>query len=165
MTAFPEDMPTQRGRTVSATEDPFDLQRFLDAQTGSYSDALAELRQGRKRTHWMWFIFPQLDGLGSSPTARFYAIRSHDEATGYLAHPMLGPRLRECSEALLAWRGRSISDILGFPDDLKLRSSMTLFASMEGADPVFARVLDCHFKGERDPKTLELLVKLASLVD
>lgn len=158
-------MPTPSIRTTGATEDPFDLQRFLDAQAGSYADALAELRQGRKRTHWMWFVFPQLDGLGSSPTARFYAIKSREEAASYLAHPMLGARLRECSEALLAWRGRPIGDILGFPDDLKLGSSMTLFASLEGADPVFARVLDCHFRGERDAKTLELLASLASRLD
>ena len=107
--------------------DPFDLQRFLSAQEGVYVAALAELRGGRKRTHWMWFVFPQFQGLGSSPTARRFAISSLDEARAYLEHPVLGARLRECADALIGLPGRNASDVFGYPDDLKLRSSMTLF--------------------------------------
>lgn len=144
-------------RHVPSTDDPFDLQRFLDAQTGCYAEALAELNQGEKRTHWMWFIFPQFAGLGSSPMAQRYAIRSRAEAAQYLRHPVLGVRLRECSEALLGVQGKPIDTILGFPDNLKLQSSMTLFASIDGADPVFAQVLERYFQGEQDAKTLQLL--------
>jgi uncharacterized protein (DUF1810 family) len=138
-------------------DDPFDLRRFLDAQEGVYETALAELRAGRKRTHWMWYIFPQIDGLGHSPTAIRYAIKGLDEARRYLDHPVLGARLVACAEAVLAVEGRSVSEIFGYPDDLKLRSSMTLFASLPGASPVFLRVLDRYFRGERDARTLQLL--------
>lgn len=134
-----------------------DLARFVAAQAPVYAQARAELRAGRKRSHWMWFVFPQLDGLGTSDMARRYAIGSREEATRYLAHPVLGTRLVECAQALLAVDGQSIDDILGFPDNLKLQSSMTLFAALPGADPAFAQVLDRYYAGERDAKTLELL--------
>jgi uncharacterized protein (DUF1810 family) len=137
--------------------DPFGLSRFTTAQEGSYDTALAELRGGQKRSHWMWFIFPQIDGLGHSPTARFYAIRSRDEARAYLRHPVLGPRLVACAEALLALEGRPASAIFGFPDDMKLRSSMTLFACVAEPPSVFDRVIDRYFAGERDDVTLRLV--------
>jgi uncharacterized protein (DUF1810 family) len=133
-----------------------DLDRFVDAQDGAYDDALAELSSGRKRTHWIWFIFPQIAGLGSSPTAQLYAIRSLDEARAYLAHPVLGPRLRECAQALLTVQGRSAREILGYPDDLKLRSSMTLFARAADDPQPFQAVLDRYYDGP-DPRTLALL--------
>jgi uncharacterized protein (DUF1810 family) len=132
------------------------LDRFVSAQDGVYPDALAELRAGRKRTHWMWFVFPQFAGLGSSPTAQRYAIDSLDEARAYLAHPVLGPRLRECAAALLAVEGRSAEDIFGYPDDLKLRSSMTLFAQIAEDPAVFTAVLDRYYDGP-DERTVELI--------
>ena len=132
------------------------LDRFVEAQDGMYDDALAELGAGRKRTHWIWFIFPQLAGLGSSPTAQFYAIASLAEAKAYLAHPVLGPRLRECAQALLSIEGRSARDILGYPDDLKLRSSMTLFARAADDPALFQAVLARYYDGP-DPLTLKLL--------
>jgi uncharacterized protein (DUF1810 family) len=132
------------------------LDRFVEAQDGVYDDALAELSTGRKRTHWMWFIFPQIAGLGSSPTAQFYAIASLDEAKAYLAHPVLGPRLRECARALLTVDGRSARDIFGYPDDLKLRSSMTLFARAADDPAPFQAVLDRYYDGP-DPRTLALV--------
>ena len=138
-------------------EDPHQLDRYVRAQEGVYPQALAELRAGRKRSHWMWFIFPQADGLGSSQTARFYAIRSLNEARAYLGHPVLGPRLAECADALLGTGGRNASEILGFPDDLKLRSSATLFAQVAGPDSVFRRILDRFFAGNPDTRTLEIL--------
>jgi uncharacterized protein (DUF1810 family) len=141
----------------SGRNDPYDLARFTHAQDRIYADVLAELRGGRKLTHWMWFIFPQIDGLGHSSTTRYYAIKSLDEARRYLSHPVLGPRLSECAETVLAVRGRSVSEIFGYPDDLKLKSSMTLFASVTGPDSVFGRVLDRYFHGERDARTLQLL--------
>ena len=133
-----------------------DLDRFVAAQDGVYDDALAELGAGCKRTHWMWFVFPQIAGLGSSPTAQRYAIRSLDEARAYLAHPVLGPRLRECARALLAVPGRSAREILGHPDDLKLRSSMTLFARAADDPAPFQAVLDRYYDGPY-PLTLRLL--------
>jgi len=138
-------------------DDPFNLNRFTSAQAEVYADALAELRSGRKRTHWMWFIFPQIEGLGQSATTQFYAIKSLDEARQYLAHPVLGARLLECAEAVYAIQGRSISEIFDFPDDLKLKSCMTLFACIAGPGSVFARLLDKYFHGGRDEKTLHLL--------
>lgn len=148
---------TQRANDRPAGEDPFGLERFVQAQDGVYEQALAELRAGRKRTHWMWFVFPQLAGLGQSPTAQHYGIRSLDEAQAYLRHPLLGPRLRDCAHALLALRGLSAEAVLGYPDVLKLRSSMTLFAAVPGADAVFAAVLDRYYGGVPDPLTLRLL--------
>jgi len=138
------------------TQQP-DLQRFLDAQQRDYPTALSEIKAGRKRSHWMWYVFPQVQGLGYSETARFYAIQNRQEAGAYLQHPMLGPRLREISAALLALESTDATRIMGSPDDLKLRSSMTLFAALEGADPVFQRVLDKFFGGEPDEKTFQLL--------
>jgi uncharacterized protein (DUF1810 family) len=140
-----------------APDDPFDLNRFTSAQEGIYETALAELKTGRKRTHWMWFIFPQIDGLGYSSTTKYYAIKSIAEARQYLQHPLLGPRLLECAAAVLAIEGRNISEIFGYPDDLKLKSSMTLFASVAGPDSLFARVLEKYYRGERDARTLQLL--------
>ncbi len=140
-----------------SSQDPFGLERFVEAQAEVYDRALAEIQRGDKRSHWMWFIFPQIEGLGHSSTARFYSIKSADEAKAYLNHPVLGPRLLECSEVLLRLQGLSASDIFGFPDDLKLRSSMTLFASVSEADSVFARVLQQYYQGQPDEKTLELL--------
>ncbi|MCB2377119.1 DUF1810 domain-containing protein [Hymenobacter sp. BT635] len=134
-----------------------DLQRFLSAQQTDYATALAEIRRGRKTSHWMWYIFPQIQGLGFSETSKFYAIRDRAEAEAYLAHPVLGPRLREISEALLALPGSDATRILGSPDDVKLRSSMTLFAALDNADPVFQRVLDKFFGGTQDAKTLQQL--------
>jgi uncharacterized protein (DUF1810 family) len=132
------------------------LERFVEAQSGTYRTALAELTAGAKRTHWMWFIFPQIAGLGSSPAAQRYAIRDLDEARAYLAHPVLGPRLLEASRALLGVEGRSAGEILGHPDDLKLRSSMTLFARAAEDPAVFEAVLEKYYDGP-DSRTLQLL--------
>ena len=137
--------------------DPFHLQRFVDAQSRVYATALGELRLGRKQTHWMWFIFPQMAGLGRSSTAQFYAIKSLDEARAYLAHPVLGPRLRDCTATVNALEGRSANEIFGFPDDLKFRSSMTLFQAAAPDEPVFGQALAKYFGGEPDPLTLEIL--------
>jgi uncharacterized protein (DUF1810 family) len=138
-------------------DDGFDLQRFTQAQAGVFAQALAELRQGRKQTHWMWFVFPQIAGLGSSPMAERYAIRSLEEARAYVAHPVLGARLRACVEALLAVPGRSAHEILGPPDDLKLRSSLTLFGQAEPEATLFRTALDRFFDGKPDPRTLAAL--------
>ena len=137
--------------------DPYELQRFVEAQDAVYDTALAELRAGRKRSHWMWFVFPQLAGLGSSDVSRRYAIRSLAEAGAYLAHPVLGPRLTECVEAVLGVNGRSAHEIFGSPDDLKLRSCATLFARVMPPGSVFDQVLAKYFGGERDENTLRLL--------
>ena len=142
---------------ASDSNDPFNLRRFVDAQAGSYAAVLDELRSGRKRAHWMWYIFPQIDGLGYSPTAKHYAIKSKAEAQGYLEHPVLGARLVECANILLDLEGRSASQIFGSPDDLKLRSSMTLFAAVNSQEPVFAQVLEKYYQGNHDSRTIELL--------
>ncbi len=142
---------------VLAGADRYDLKRFLEAQESTYYEALNEIRSGRKRTHWMWFIFPQLAGLGASHMAVRYAIGSLDEANSYLTHPILGARLTECAEAALAVRGKSATEIFGSPDDLKLRSSATLFAQVSPPDSVFHRLLDKCYGGEPDARTLELL--------
>lgn len=142
----------------TAGNDPFDLSRFTGAQERIYGAVLTELRSGQKLTHWMWFIFPQFIGLGHSPTSKHYAIKSIKEARAYLNHPVLGPRLIECAEAVLAVQGRSVSAIFGYPDDMKLKSSMTLFASVaEDPRSVFVRVLDKYFLGEHDGTTLRLV--------
>ncbi len=146
-----------------AAEDRFALNRFVQAQEEVYPRALAEIKRGQKRSHWMWFVFPQIDGLGYSSTARFYAIKSKEEAQAYLHHPLLGKRLIECSEILLRLMGKSASEVFGYPDDLKLRSSMTLFATVSEPDSVFHRVLGQYFSGEMDQKTLELLQQKASI--
>jgi len=142
--------------------DPFDLSRFKTAQDRIYASVLAELRNGQKRSHWMWFIFPQIEGLGRSSTAQHYAIKSIGEARAYLNDPVLGVRLLECVEILEGSEGRSASAIFGYPDDLKLRSSLTLFASVaEDPHSAFVRVLEKYFEGEPDERTLELLENLA----
>ena len=138
-------------------DDPHDLARFVQAQEGSYAQALAEVRRGRKASHWMWFVFPQLAGLGSSPTAQHYAVSGLDEARAYLAHPLLGPRLREISGAAAELTGRTAREVFGSPDDLKLASSLTLFEAAAPGEPVFARALDALCGGRRDGRTLELL--------
>ena len=137
--------------------DPFELVRFVDAQAAVYDDALAEIRVGRKRTHWMWFIFPQIAGLGFSEISRHFAIRDRAEASAYLAHPVLGSRLRECAEATLEVKGRSAEEIFGGVDALKLRSSATLFAAVSPDRSVFHRLLDRYFAGRVDEKTTQLL--------
>ena len=141
-------------------DEPFGFSRFTTAQDNIYDGVLAELRSGQKRTHWMWFIFPQIDGLAHSAASKYYAIKSIEEARQYLNHPVLGTRLLECAETVLAIEGRSISEIFGYPDDLKLKSSMTLFACVADPRSVFVRILDKYFHGERDFKTLDLLEKL-----
>lgn len=137
--------------------DPHDLARFVEAQRDTYGVAIAEIRSGRKRSHWMWFVFPQIAGLGVSPSSRRYAIRSRAEAQAYLSHPVLGPRLRACIEAVLALEGASALDIFGSPDDAKLRSCATLFAAISGPASAFHRVLERYFNGEPDRTTLQLL--------
>jgi len=138
--------------------DPYDLERFVQAQAHDFEIALAEITSGRKRSHWMWYIFPQFAGLGFSAMSQRYAIRSVAEAQAYLSHPMLGPRLMQCCEALLAVTGRSAHEIFDSPDDMKLQSCATLFASVTPADSVFAHVLAQYFHGERDQKTLNFLL-------
>ena len=139
--------------------DTYDLKRFLSAQEGVYERALAELKGGQKRTHWMWFIFPQIEGLGDSPTSRRYSIKSTEEARQYLNHPVLGKRLLECTEAVVALKGGSLSEIFGYPDDMKFKSSMTLFEKIAGSGSVFSLALDRYCNGERDGTTLRLLEK------
>jgi uncharacterized protein (DUF1810 family) len=138
-------------------DDPFDLQRFLDAQAPVYERVVAELRHGQKQSHWMWFVFPQIKGLGSSAMARRFAISSRAEAEAYLDHPLLGPRLRECTRLVVAVQGRTIDAILGYPDDLKFRSSMTLFASVAPDENDFVEALDKFYGGAMDRATLERL--------
>jgi uncharacterized protein (DUF1810 family) len=139
--------------------DPYGLRRFVDAQeqVNTYEHALAELRAGRKRSHWIWFVFPQIAGLGHSPMARTYAISSLAEAGAYLDHPLLGPRLLECARALLATEGLTATEILGEVDAVKLRSSMTLFARAAPNEPLFRAVLDRFYSGEEDPTTGQVL--------
>ncbi len=139
--------------------DPFDLGRFLSAQEDAFAASIDELTRGRKESHWMWFIFPQIDGLGSSSMAKRYAIKSREEAEAYLRHPVLCQRLTQCAEALLKVEGKSASQIMGSPDDLKLRSSMTLFASVAGGDAVFQKVIAKYFRGGKDQRTLDLLAE------
>ena len=136
---------------------PYNLQRFVDAQDEVIDDVLAELRAGQKRTHWMWFIFPQIRGLGHSPIAQEFAISSLQEAQAYLQHPVLGTGLRECTRLVNAIEGRSISQIFGFPDDMKFRSCMTLFAHATNDNRIFQAALTKYFSGEDDPATLARL--------
>jgi uncharacterized protein (DUF1810 family) len=140
----------------SMTLDSFQLARFVEAQSSTYADALEELRAGQKRSHWMWFIFPQMSGLGTSPMAIRYAISSRAEAEAYLAHPLLGPRLRTCVDALLGVEGRSAEQIMGSLDVLKLQSSMTLFANVS-PEARFERLLERYYGGRRDQKTLDFM--------
>lgn len=136
-----------------------DLTRFLKAQATNYTDALAEISKGKKRTHWMWYVFPQIQGLGFSETARYYSIKDTDEANAYIAHPVLGSRLIEISKALLALDSNNANAVLGSPDDMKLKSSMTLFAALPNANPIFELVLQKYFNGEKDDKTLKIISK------
>jgi uncharacterized protein (DUF1810 family) len=135
-------------------QDPHNLQRFLTAQAEDYECALRELQRGQKESHWIWYIFPQVAGLGRSPTAQEYAIRTKGEAVAYLNHAVLGARLRRCCEALLEHQARRVQDIMGFPDDLKLRSSMTLFAMISVPDSVFHQVLNAFYSGQMDERTI-----------
>ena len=137
-----------------------DLSRFVKAQEHDYAQALREIRAGRKRSHWMWYIFPQIQGLGFSSTAQYYAIRDLNEAKDYLAHPVLGARLKEISEALLELDGLSAHEIFGYPDDLKLRSCMTLFRMADLNCEVFEQVLEKYYDGEPDRRTVELAATL-----
>ena len=138
--------------------DPFDLRRFLQAQDRDYDTALSEIRSGRKQSHWMWYVFPQFEGLGFSHTSRHYSIKSISEAEAYLAHPILGPRLIECAQAALDVQSRSALEIFGSPDDIKLRSSATLFALVSPPGSVFQQILEKYFQGRRDEATLSLVV-------
>ena len=133
------------------------LKRFVDAQENDYSRALSEIKNGRKQSHWMWYIFPQISGLGFSETAKFYSIKDLQEASDYLDHPVLGSRLIDIANAMLRIDGKTANQILGSPDDLKLRSSMTLFSLVENTNPVFQAILDKFFNGQPDPKTIALV--------
>lgn len=137
--------------------DPYDLNRFVQAHEDNYERALSEIKSGRKRSHWMWYIFPQFDGLGFSATSQRYSIKSVAEAKAYLSHPILGPRLTECVEAVLSVEGRSAYEIFSSPDDMKLKSCATLFASVSPKNSIFEQLLEKFFQGERDSKTLGLL--------
>ena len=147
------------------TNDPFDLSRFLKAHEADYQHVVSEIKGGQKRTHWMWYIFPQIDGLAFSSMSKQYSIKSIEEAQAYLNHPVLGSRLLVCAEAVVDVEGRSIAEIFGSPDDLKLRSCATLFASVSPSGSVFDRILDKYYHGVRDDKTLHLLEKLVLLPD
>jgi uncharacterized protein (DUF1810 family) len=143
--------------SITMAGDPHDLQRFVRAQQDTYDAACRELAAGDKRTHWMWFVFPQLKALGRSGTAQFYGISGREEAQAYWRHPVLGPRLKRCCELLLGVHGRSAHELLGSPDDLKLRSCMTLFEAVAPEEPAFAQVLQRYCGGVRDERTLQLL--------
>jgi uncharacterized protein (DUF1810 family) len=142
--------------------DTFNLQRFVDAQRGEFEQAVNELKQGRKRSHWIWYVFPQVQGLGQSPASRKFAISSLAEAQAYLEHPLLGPRLRECTQIVLGIENKSANDILGSPDDVKFRSSMTLFDRAAGGDNIFKQVLHKYFTGIPDSLTIAKLGDRAS---
>ena len=143
------------------SDNSFNLSRFVSAQEKIYDRVLAELSNGRKQSHWMWYIFPQLDGLAQSATSKYYAIKSREEAIAYLNHPVLGRRLRECANTVLAIEGKTVLEIFGYPDDLKLKSSMTLFSAMT-KNSVFINVLDKYFQSKRDNLTLQLLNEIDS---
>jgi uncharacterized protein (DUF1810 family) len=135
----------------------YTLQRFTEAQARNYADALTEIKNGKKRTHWMWYVFPQIQGLGNSEFARLYAINDMEEAEAYLNHPVLGSRLKEISSILLQLQSNDANEIFGSPDDMKLQSSMTLFSLVTNTDPVFEAVLQKFYYGEKDPKTQQIL--------
>jgi uncharacterized protein (DUF1810 family) len=137
--------------------DPYHLQRFVEAQASCYAQVRSELAAGKKRTHWMWFIFPQLEGLGSSPMAQRFAISGLEEAKAYLSHPVLGDRLRDCTSLVNAVSGRSVEDIFGYPDDLKFHSSVTLFAQVDPENAIFNEALKKYFNGLPDKSTLDSL--------
>ncbi|MDE3188711.1 MAG: DUF1810 domain-containing protein [Acidobacteriota bacterium] len=142
---------------MAAVHDLYQLERFVEAQAEVFPEVVGELRAGHKRGHWMWFIFPQMKGLGRSDMAQYYGIGSLEEASAYLRHPVLGPRLLQCTQVVNAVEGRTALEIFGFPDDMKFRSSMTLFARAAEDDAVFRAALEKYFGGEPDPLTLELL--------
>lgn len=142
--------------------DTYELERFVRAQDGVYEQALTEITHGRKRSHWMWFIFPQFAGLAMSPTSQHFAISSLGEARAYLAHPTLGPRLQQCATALLSVESRTAHEIFGFPDDMKLRSSATLFAAATSSGSVFQALLEQYFGGAADERTLQLIAEAAA---
>ena len=142
---------------MTSGNDPYNLQRFVDAQNALFEQVCADLREGRKQGHWMWFIFPQLQGLGNSEMAVHFAITCRQEAQMYLKHPVLGPRIRECTRLVNLIEGRSITQIFGYPDDLKFRSSMTLFAAATSENKIFNDALQKYFSGEPDRLTLERL--------
>lgn len=142
---------------MQSTDDPYDLNRFIEAQVDDYQPALAEIRRGRKESHWMWYIFPQFAGLGFSATSQHFAIKSRAEAEAYLAHPVLGPRLRECAEAALLVKGKTAHQVFGSPDDMKLKSCATLFAAISPRGSMFHRLLEKYYNSESDARTLELL--------
>lgn len=144
---------------MTNANDPYNLQRFVEAQDPVIEEVKEELRSGRKRTHWMWYVFPQIEGLGSSQLAQRYAISSQDEAEAYLSHPILGSRLRDCTEIVNAVEGRSANEVFGSPDDLKFRSSMTLFETVADDPTPFRTALEQYYENDRDSKTLELLEK------
>ena len=148
-------IPSSPVSDPAARDDKYELSRFLKAQENIYGTVLSELRSGWKQSHWMWFIFPQIEGLGESPVSQRYAISSLDEAGEYLKHPVLGARLLECSKIILFLEGRTALDIFGRPDDLKLKSSMTLFSCVPDTDPVFKAVLKKYFRGSVDSRTIE----------
>jgi uncharacterized protein (DUF1810 family) len=143
--------------TIAKHADPYNLERFIQAQNSVYEEVLFELKNGTKVSHWMWFIFPQIKGLGRSPTSIKFAISSRDEAHAYLSHPVLGPRLKECTRLVLLTEGRSIAQIFGYPDDMKFRSSMTLFAQVSPDDDIFMQALQKYFQGKPDQLTLDRL--------
>jgi uncharacterized protein (DUF1810 family) len=145
--------------TIS-NDDLYNLNRFLTAQENVYEKALTELKNGKKRSHWMWYVFPQIEGLGKSSPSRFYGIKTIEEAKEYLNHPILGERLLECTKTILSIKGRSASQIFGFPDDLKLKSSMTLFSLISDSESLFQQALDKFFQGNKDHKTEYLLTKM-----
>jgi uncharacterized protein (DUF1810 family) len=152
-----DGLASRRMEAGPAMSDRYNLKRFVDAQASVYAQVTAELRAGRKRSHWIWFIFPQIEGLGYSETARHYAIASREEAAAYLADPVLGSRLRECVQLVLAIEGRSIGEILGYPDDLKFRSCLTLFAHAAEDRQLFRDALEKYFGGEEDALTVARL--------
>jgi uncharacterized protein (DUF1810 family) len=147
----------EQEETMLSPSDPFDLARFVEAQEADYYTALTELRAGRKRSHWIWYIFPQYAGFASSSRSKRYAIKSRAEASAYVQHPVLGPRIEECAKALLAVKNRSAREILGDPDDLKVRSCATLFALVLPPGNVMEQVLDKYYEGAPDVRTLELM--------
>jgi uncharacterized protein (DUF1810 family) len=153
--------PMSQRPPLDETPDPYDLQRFVAAQSEVYSSVCAELDSGRKVTHWMWFIFPQVRGLGQSPTSRRFAISSLEEARAYLEHPVLGPRLRDCTQRVQRLEGRTARQIFGSPDDLKFRSCLTLFAHASGHEPLFEAALRRYYGGEYDDRTVELVRRSA----
>ena len=137
--------------------DEYNLNRFVEAQMVTYEGAMLELSRGRKKSHWIWYIFPQIEGLGSSDTAKLYAIKSLEEGRAYLRHPELGPRLIEACEILLSLKDASMDEVMGFPDDLKLQSSMTLFETLPDSSSIFTKIIEIYFDNERDKNSLEII--------